>query len=204
MTYIIGLDIDGVCYHFERTARYMLRRKLSDEGREVPAALYEPSYSWNAIEENVSPEDWGWLWTAGVEAGLFRYGHVVGGAIEGVQALNELGDVVAITTRPKQAVHDTLVWLATMFDKAPLSGINILSHGQAKSEVRPQPNIYVDDGTHNLDDIVENTKPHVRAVLFDQPWNQGYTHPYRNHRWARAVGWAEVVRLVREAKEGVW
>jgi len=198
--FIIGLDLDGVCYHYDRTARYMLRRRIEDRGELVPAVLFEPSATWDAVENAVSAEDFRWLYDEGVYNGLFRYGHVVGGAIEGIQALNELGDVVAITARPKQAVHDTIVWLATMFDKAPLAGLNIQSHGQRKSQVSPTPDIYIDDAIHNVEDILANTDSKV--VLFSQPWNEAAD--IDGVRARRAVGWRETVDLVRDAKAGVW
>lgn len=194
--FIIGLDLDGVCYHFDRTARYMLRRRISDRGELVPEELKHPSLHWNSIQEFVSECDWNWLWTEGVKEGLFRYGHVVGGSIEGVQALNKLGDVIAITARPKAAVHDTLVWLSTMFDRAPLAGIVIQSYGQKKSEVRPLPDVYIDDATHNAEDIVSNTTS--RVVLFDAPYNTDYPERLRV---TRARGWQEVVETVTKMKE---
>jgi uncharacterized HAD superfamily protein len=195
--FIIGLDLDGVCYHFIRTAHYMLRRRITDRGEFVPPELFGPARAWDHTQQLVSPADWDWLWSDGVKQGLFRYGHVVGGSIEGVQALSRMGDVVAITARPKEAVHDTLVWLSTMFDKAPLSGIVIQSFGQKKSEVRPVPHVYIDDGMHNVQDIIANTSSSV--VLYDQPWNRGYFAPRTG--LVRAHGWDEVVEAVKAFKE---
>lgn len=100
------LDVDGVLYHFERTARYLLRTVKGYDN------LSEPSGSWDHIRERVSQKDWNWLWNHGVKLGLFRHGHLFTGAIEGVKALAEMGDVVIITHRPKSAVQDTLDWLA--------------------------------------------------------------------------------------------
>lgn len=203
MTYIIGQDLDGCAYHFDRTMRYMLRRWYKERGVPGPWELGVPSQSWDGIQKAILPEAWKWLWSDAVEEGLFRYGHVVGGSIEGVQALSEIGDVVIITSRPKQAVSDTFDWLSHYFNKVPVAGIHILSHGQKKSEVMPRPNIYIDDATHNMDDILTETPAHVKAVLFDQPWNMGYLHEQRK-RYKRGIGWDETVRLVREAKEGKW
>jgi deoxypyrimidine-specific 5' nucleotidase type C protein (NT5C) len=202
MTFTIGLDLDGCVYHFERTARYMLRTRIACRGDEVPAGLNEPSRNWDWIHDLVSKEDWKWLWTEGVKQGLFRYGHVVGGAIEGIQALSKLGDVIAITARPKEAVHDTLVWLSTMTDKAPLSGIVIQSHGQRKSEVRPLPHVFIDDGPHNLYDLLSNTESYV--VRFSQPWNTPYDPP-RGHgaRLLTGYGWQDTVSAVKWVRERV-
>jgi 5'(3')-deoxyribonucleotidase len=194
--FTIGLDLDGPCYHFDRTARYMLRKRILAYGDFATAKLLEEeSTTWNGIRDIVHPDDWAWLWTDGVKNGLFRYGHIVGGAIEGVQELSQIGDVVAITARPKQAVHDTIVWLATMFDKAPLSGLVIQSHGQRKSDVHPLPDVYVDDAAHNADDILDNTTS--RVVLYDTPMNRRYP---LNPRVFRALDWIDVVGIIRRIK----
>jgi 5'(3')-deoxyribonucleotidase len=194
--FIIGLDLDGVCYHFDRTARYMLRRRLKAQGDFATANLLtDETAAWNGIQDVVPRSDWTWLWTDGIREGLFRYGHVVSGSIEGVQELAKIGEVVAITHRPKEAVHDTIVWLATMFDKAPLSGLVIQSHGQKKSDVRPLPAVYIDDAPHVADDILDNTASKV--VLYDTAMNRHYP---RHPRLFRALDWVDVVGIVREIK----
>ena len=202
MTFRIGLDLDGVAYDWDKTARYMMRQHYINTGRPVPVELNIPAQSWDWINYAVEPDDWKWLWTEGIAEGLFRYGHIVKGAIEGVQELNELGEVTVITSRPKAAVHDTLVWLSTMFDKAPISGLVIQTErDQKKSDVVPVPDVYIDDALHNARDILELTKSEV--VLFNQPWN---TNSILEHsRLTRANRWAEViaeVRSIRENKNG--
>src|SRR5438093_1066807 len=82
-----------------------------------------------------------------IRLGLFRYGHVVRGAVKGVRELAEIGDVVAVTSRPQNAVEDTLAWL--LFMKLPLSGVHILSRGEKKSSVRPTCDVYIDDNVEN-------------------------------------------------------
>lgn len=191
---LVGVDCDGVLYHWERTARYMLRRKYMDEGREVPVRLHEPSDSWSAIEGIVDPDDWQWLWTEGARDGLFRYGHVVGGSLEGMSALNDFADLVIVTSRPEHAVSDTLAWLSLMLDKVDLTGIHILSNGEPKSSVRPLPDVLIDDGPHNIRDWLANTDR--RAIVFDQPWNAELDVTKRN-RANRGRGWQDTVRLVR-------
>lgn len=194
--FLFGLDLDGVAYEWEKTARYMLRERIRTRGETPPPELSVASSGWNSIQQIVSREDWDWLWTGAIKNGLYRYGHVVTGAIEGVRALNNLGDVIAITHRPKAAVHDTLTWLSFMFDKAPLAGVVIQSNGQKKSEVKPRPDVYIDDAVHVANDVLLNTWSQV--ILFDQPWNQEAgpaMHLYR------AVGWDEVVKIATMLKE---
>jgi 5'(3')-deoxyribonucleotidase len=177
----------------------MMRQRFKNTGRVIPPQLCEPSTSWDHIMDAVTPRDWQWLWTEGVANGLFRYGNVITGAIEGVQELNELGDVVSITSRPKAAVHDTLVWLSTMFDKAPLSGLVIQTNKeQRKSDVIPEPDVYIDDALHNAKDVLDNTDSKI--ILFDQPWNQG--GPPDNSRLIRVSGWTAVIQAVKEIKNG--
>lgn len=194
---LIGLDLDGVCYKWDETARYMLRQRIMAKGANPPAELFFPSQTYNSIQEIVSPGDWKWLWTGAISEGLYRYGHVVNGAIEGVRELNLLGDVVVITHRPQAAVHDTLAWLTFMFDKAPLTGVVIQSNGQGKSAVTPTPDIYIDDMPHVANDILLNTASQM--VLFDQPWNQGFEP---SARLVRAKGWRDVVTAVEYARKG--
>jgi len=152
------------------------------------------------ISYHVSKEDWRWLWNEGVALGLFRYGHVTGGSLEGLAGLAELGSIHIITTRPTSAVKDTLAWLNLMTDKIDLAGIHILSHHQPKSGVQPTPDVFIDDGMHNIQDIAENTDSW--AIIYDQPWNQRPVENVNFPKVVRAYGWRHVVDIVAGIKEG--
>lgn len=188
----IGVDVDGVLYHWERTARYMLRRKYEDEGRRIPEDLYYPSQHWDAIEQAIEDEDWRWLWNEGVNAGLFRYGHVVGGSLEGLSELDKLGEIIIVTSRPSHAVKDTLAWLSLMTDKVDVRGIHVIGTGENKAH---QPiDILIDDSLHNIRDMARAHKP---AVLFDQPWNQERIEDEFPDFIIRGFGWKDTVYAVR-------
>jgi uncharacterized HAD superfamily protein len=203
----IGLDLDGVVYNWDKTARYMIRTRIENRGETPPPELLQESADWDWIQNHVSEEDWRWLWREGTREGVYRYGHVIKGAIEGVQKLAELGDVTVITSRPKDAVNDTLAWLALFFNRANLAGINILSDGQPKSSVEPEPDLYVDDGIHNFVDILSNTT--ARVIKFEQPWNAWWWHPASVERFPdsacdrflTAASWRGVVSLAEWARE---
>lgn len=202
--FLIGLDLDGIVYQWDSTARFMLRHHISSEGRQPATELFFPSLDYNSIQSMVTEEDWQWLWTDAITDGLFRYGHVEQGAMEGVRDLANLGDIVVITSRPKAAVNDTIGWLAMMFGRIPLAGVVIQSNGQNKSDVHPTPNVYIDDMPHIADDILDRT--HSSLVMLDQPWNQGYEGGpeelfLRRLRLFRAKGWTDVVRAVKSIKE---
>lgn len=193
MTLRIGIDLDGVCYHWERTARYLLRERLPNSPYAKDGPLGKESTSWNYIPDHVSNAHWQWLWTEGVKEGLFRHGHIVKGAVEGLQTLAADGhDLIVITHRPKQAVRDTLQWLSYL--DMPFAGVHIMTQQERKSLAEPQCDVYVDDKPENVEDMEANTNAKLVA-LFDQPWNQHF-NPYGVIK--RVVGWKDVVKRVRE------
>ena len=202
--FLVGLDLDGVAYEWDKTARYMLRSHIEAAGARAPTELFFPSTSYSSIEQIVSPADWEWLWTGAITDGLYRYGHVVRGAVEGVRALANLGDVMVVTSRPKAAVNDTIAWLHLMFNQVSLSGIVIQSNGQRKSEVHPTPNVYIDDMPHIADDILSNTESSL--IMLTQSWNEWYERDTawqsaQLRRLVRAANWPQIVRIAEKIRE---
>ena len=165
----IGLDVDGVMYQFHRTACYMLRTMKG-----YPDTLRVENWtSWNWIKDNVSKEDWRWLWSEGVELGLFRHGHLHQGTIEAVRELSLRGDVVIITQRRPNLMQDTLDWLS--YHKFPINELHLLHEDEAKSSV-PHCDYYVDDKPDNVIDLRDNTKA-AMVFLWQRPWNKGFVWP---------------------------
>jgi 5'(3')-deoxyribonucleotidase len=188
----IALDLDGVCYEWEKTARYMLRRKRMLENQPIPLELMRESDSWDAIEHAVTAAEWAWLWSEGVKEGLFRYGHCCRGAIEGVHALSEIGDVLIVTSRPPSAIPDTLAWITFMFDKAPIAGIHFTGADPKDAIVA---DVYIDDGAHNINYL--RARGH-RVIQVARPWNAGLI----TLEGPIAYTWPYIVEKVREiAKE---
>lgn len=168
----IGVDIDGVMYHWEKTARYMLREILPDSPYHKGSAMGQESDHWDYIQRNVTPAHWKWLWSDGVRLGLFRHGHLWPGTIKAIRRLAEIGQVVAITHRPASAVHDTLAWLA--YQNLPLAGLHILVNMEPKSTVSPQCDVYIDDKAENCFDLAVNTDAKLVALM-DRRWNRPMT-----------------------------
>jgi len=189
----IGLDIDGVMYKWDKTARYMLREVLPDSP--YKETLKQEAQHWDWIKDNVSPEHWDWLWTEGVRLGLFRYGHLYSGTIQAVRKLATLGEVVLITHRPKQAVNDTLDWLA--FQQLPISGVHLLTNMEPKSQVQPECDVYLDDKAENVLDLAKNTSG--EAYLMRRPWNMTLlpTAP-------SVVTWDQFVNTIRYRRRVQW
>lgn len=166
----LGIDIDGVMYEWDRTARYMLRDVLPNSP--YKRTLQRESQGWDWIEEQIAPGHWQWLWTEGIRLGLFRYGHMYPGTIQAVRRLAEIGEVVLITHRPKEAITDTLAWLGLL--NLPLSGLHLLTNSEAKSIVRPTCDVYLDDKPDNIVDLAENTSAE-QVCLMRRPWNKVWT-----------------------------
>ena len=186
----IQVDLDGVCYEWSKTARYMLReyRGYSKDG-----PLGQESTHWDYIKEHVSKEDWKWLWSDGVRLGVFRYGHCVRGARRGLEALSARGHKLYIATmRPESAVSDTLDWISYYFKDIPLSGVNILREGDSKA--RLDGDILVDDKVKNVLEWAETGR---LALLFSRQWNQEAFGRQSHWEIFRVGDWEHVVDTIK-------
>ncbi len=180
----IAVDLDGVCYEWSRTARYMLR-EYRGQSQLVGEAR---SWDWN-LDEGVPKEDWDWLWSEGVKLGLFRYGHMVKGARIGLNRIVTAGHSIEIAThRPVNAVNDTLDWLSLYFKDIPISGLHILSNGEEKTQV--PCDILIDDKIENVKAWEASGR---LAFLFDQGWNQAQG---QTPRIARIHGWGHAAAVL--------
>lgn len=180
----VALDLDGVVYKFAETYRYMLNLY---RGHDFPP-VEESWRSWDALDVFLTPEDREWIWDAGVEEGLFRHGHIYKGAVEGVQELCRRADVVVISQRPKNAVLDTLEWLA--YNRFPISEVHIIGPERKKTDV-PRCDVYIDDSPAVIQDLASKTV--ARLLLWDRPWNQEWKQPPYVQR---VSSWAEVMKLL--------
>jgi hypothetical protein len=180
-----GLDLDGVIYNWHKTARYMLRTEFGYP-KDGPLGDEEVHTEWNSIAKYVTKDEWNWLWNTGVKKGLFRYGHLYSGSIEAIRQLSFIGDCVIITHRPRQAVQDTLDWLAYL--KLPWMEIHLLTNGEPKSSI-PHCDLYVDDKPENITDYLKNT--HGYPILWDRPWNRSWVG--REKGYGVVHSWEEVI-----------
>ena len=172
----IGVDLDGVVYRFSDTANYLIKAHFGIEIPEWSSWDFAPDY----LRSIGAPDVWSWLWTHGIDLGLFRYGSIYKGSREALIQLSELGDLVVITARPKTAVNDTLEWLA--YQRFPTSEVHILS-GAPKSTVKCD--VYIDDSADNVLELHTNTDGVV--FLADRPWNRGLNWPLRCDSWNALV-----------------
>lgn len=177
----IALDVDGVLYHWSKTARYLLKAEFGYN-------LHESTY-WSYIPDNVSKQAWDWLWSEGIRRGLFRHGHVVKGAVDGAWKLKRAGhELLAVTHRPVSAVIDTHDWLDFHFGRTFFEQRHILYDGRSKSCVRAD--LLVDDKFQNVQEWMWHVDR--EAILYSQLWNDH--EPWFGWRGT----WETIPSLVRE------
>lgn len=178
----IALDLDGVCYNYSATACYLLN---TYKGYNLDWT-HTDSSEW--LKEQVKNNDWQWLWTGGIKEGLFRYGNLFKGAVEGIKELAKVGEIVVITSRPKVAAQDTYDWLSYM--KIPASEVHIM---QDRSKAEIAPDIAIDDSPKN---ILQYLDANIPTVVYDHKYNQGVLGGYR------AKTWLDVVDTVKNILHG--
>lgn len=185
----IALDLDGVVYNYSATACYLMNHY---KGYNLD---WTETNSWNWLQSQVSNNDWQWLWSGGVKEGLFRYGHLIKGAAEGVKELSKLGKIIVVTSRPTNAIQDTLDWLSFM--KFPVSGVHILSNGENKGTIKAD--VAIDDKPENIEDYAAAGTP---VIIFTQKYNEGYRGQWTAGTGVplihRANGWKDVVLAVEK------
>ena len=183
----VAIDVDGVLYNWEKTARFLLGWRWGYE--------LEESTSWSYIPDHISKEAWDWLWKEGLKEGLFRYGHVVKGGVVGVRALAAAGhELYAVTHRPVSTITDTHEWLDFM--KLPFTKRFILTDGRPKSTVKAD--ILIDDKIQNVQDWVCDTGR--RAILYTQRWNRELDVP----RGACRATWPDIPSIISGCWRYAW
>ncbi len=171
--------MDGVICNWTKRAIQMLNARFEldlDECGESP--------HWDWIEENVHKKHWSWLWTAGVERGLFANLELLPGAYDSLKRLTRDHRVYLITNRPQKARKDTIYWVARSLD-FDFQGIIT-----TKEKWEIACDIYLDDKLEN----VQNLRHHrftSHQVLFTRAYNEEF-------EWTpRVKNWIEFERFVR-------
>jgi len=187
----IAIDLDGVCYEWQRTYRYIANEYL---GTKMPP-VDEFWTRWDAADEYTGKQGKSWMWSKGVEKGLFRYGHMTTGCRVALDKLAYDNELIIVTHRPAMAVNDTLEWLSFYMKGIPLAGVHILTNQEPKTSV--VADILIDDKPENT---IEWAREGRIAYLFDRPWNQEVRPQagiFRCKDWQDVVHKTEVFDAIR-------
>lgn len=179
----VAVDLDGVIYNWGDTVRYLIKHKYDID---LPASTH-----WTFVQENVPEHAWKWLWASGEEMGMFKYGSLIKGSVEGLKSLSRLNcDLVVATHRPAWAIPDT----CDLIRRLPnvFSGLHFLTNQESKRIAGAD--VYIDDNPAVVDDIYGLG---ADMIVFDQPWNQRLNSPHTY----RAFGWEQVPDLVSKSIE---
>lgn len=176
--------MDGVIYDFHSAFRFLAQHQFK---LVLPTVdLMWPR--WDGHLRYMTKEQNDWMWTKGVDHGLFRHGHVRKGAVEATRAIDEIADIVIITHRPRTARQDTIDWLS--FHRIPVAEVHLLSDNEPKSSV--ECDLYLDDKDSNVLEI-SMKRPDSMSIVWDRAWNRVMPDGV----YERAYSWADVINFVR-------
>lgn len=186
------MDLDGVLHDYNSAFRKLVKDRWGVELR--------PSDSWDSFQTQMVDEQglgslWDYLWS-GAEVG-YLLGEPYEGAVEACWDLEAMGaEVVLITHRSPMARAATFWWLAQ--HGVPTSEVHLLGHGgEARPKSSVECDVYVDDGPHVVNELLESTQSHV--VCWDQPWNQAGVKA-RAIGYTRTSSWDDVKSVVSLAQ----
>jgi 5'(3')-deoxyribonucleotidase len=185
MTFVLGVDLDGVCGDYTAAFRLVVAEELGHR----PEELAEQR-SWDFSEWGLSPDEFHRLHRVAVlEHRMFRTMPVMAGAADALWRLSDAGAWIRLITHRLYVnwghavvLEDTAAWL----DTAGIPYRDICFLGR-KPEV--EADVYVDDAPHNLDALAREGN---EVIVYDQPYNRNVDAP-------RARSWAEVETLVVDA-----
>ena len=180
----LGIDMDGVCCNGVRGAKEMLNERFN-----LDLNVHSESKTWDEIEDLTTKNQWQWLWTAGVDRGLFARLQAFPGTEEALYHLSNKHDITLITHRPKRAACDTMEWVVRELPRINFKGIVLT---EEKWEV--PCDIYLDDKPENVQSVLLE-RPAGLAVIRTRPYNNDFQWPWR------VDGWEQFVKFVEERED---
>lgn len=187
---VVLVDVDGVAADLYTPWVSWYRDKYDH-----PEFRVDHITGWN-IQEFVKPEcgreifDWLHL------PGIYDSVPVIEGALEGVQAIRDMGHrVVFVTATNLHQNGQKLLWLARHGFLALDYGTHSKDYVECHSKGLIRGDVLIDDGVHNITDWEQaqtGSKSKVAAILFDQPHNRNAG------MFLRGYGWKAVPGLIQE------
>lgn len=161
----IGVDIDGVLYPWAEIANeaVMERFGVPDPG---------PHQHWTWLKEQLTSEQWRWLWTAEGQNVVFgQVERVYDDAVPAVNALLRAGHKIHFVTHrdPRRTALHTAAFLHLHFGGHPWAGVHVVQNGTPKRTLG-RWDVFIDDKPETIYDFFDHT---ARTQLFApaRPWN---------------------------------
>ena len=155
----IGLDLDGVVYDFIGAARGFCWREWEIDVGDVPT-------TWNWLADHLTSQQIEYMWTEGVHR-LFRQTMLFTGAVEFIRELDELGQLIVVTSRPKKVWKQTVLAWYNEYPVLPAVSFEFSKFPNQKAATNCD--VYIDDHPKVRENLAEKGK---RVLLFDAPYNQ--------------------------------
>lgn len=191
MSFVLGVDLDGVCGDYTAMFRHFVARSLG-----VPESTLPEPTSWSYADCNWGIRDdkhFFELHNDAVRRGLFRSMAPMAGVSKNLHALHEEGVHIRIITHRlvstglhRIAASDTVEWL----DNNDIPYWDLCFQGR-KSEVAAD--CYIDDAPHNVENL---RAAGGYVIVFDAPYNQHVDGP-------RAKTWDEAYELILARRDAV-
>ena len=193
----ITVDLDDVVAEYVPTLTKFYNRVYNDKVQVGDITTWQLK---DHYEQTSTDEETRALMTLFAHSKEFAEMPPVPGAVEGLKYLSNHYDVSIVTARASRSIDSTYEWMA----KHGLSHIPVyFNKEKGKMCWRLMSDLMIDDGAHNLDDVMNYTREASKGTLFgptntllyDRPWNRTANLKH-NHEVAK--DWSAVLHTINQ------
>lgn len=191
----IAVDLDDVVAEYVPTLTNYYNRVYNDAVQvgDITTWKLKDHYEQTSTSEEVKA-----LMTLFAHSKEFREMPPVPGAVEALKHLRNHYDVSIVTARASRSIDATYDWMR----EQGISDIPVyFNKEKGKMCWNLGVDLIIDDGVHNLDDVMNYTRqasqgslfPPTNTLLYDRPWNRGHVNAQSHER---ARDWREVLKII--------
>ncbi len=162
----LGIDLDGVVADFNVGWITRFNRDHGTALRPGDARTWDAPVSMTGMAD--MDEFWAWFAEAGDDGGsIFADLDPYPDALDALDRLASVHDLVILSHKPDFAVHETLAWLGRHRVRA--REVHLL-----EDKARVDCDVYLDDADHNLTAYLDH-RPTSTVCRYVRPWNRHHT-----------------------------
>ena len=179
------LDLDGVCFRWDKGVRTLLKQEfdLVLPERESP--------HWNYVDSCLSAEEKKWLWSVGINSGMYTLGGMYPNTTEAVHLLDQQTYLFVVTTRPLAADSITQWQVKNKLGIEPERVFFVEPLAKATYEAE----VYLDDNPHELTYLVNQAPKWAMILGWKRRWNES---EWNNKDILWVDSWLDVMELIKE------